>query len=168
MTTCQGCHLLPAVVHLTQVSGDVSVTIHLCGRCAAERGITTEAAAAATPLAAFLAGLPMIHASSEAEQVAACPECGATLADFRASLRLGCAGCWSTFENPLRDLLRRIHGATVHTGKSPHEAAPWSGTAKHLAQQRSRLRQALQEAVAAEEFEEAAMLRDRLRDMGDA
>lgn len=165
MTTCQGCHLQPAVVHLTQVNGNQSTTIHLCGRCAAERGITTEIAVAATPLAAFLAGMPMIHPGSEQlDNVPSCPDCGATLADFRASLRLGCSTCWITFDKPLRDLLRRMHGATVHTGRAPDDLVDHVGVAvRQLAHQRIRLRQALQEAIAAEEFEEAAAIRDRLR-----
>lgn len=170
MTTCQACHLHPAVVHLTQMAGEQSVTIHLCGRCAAERGITQGSPAADTPLASFLAGIPVISPGPELpESVPNCPACGATLADFRASLRLGCPECWTTFERPLRDLLRRMHGATVHTGKVPHDPTDDEGLRiRKLAQQRIRLRQALQEAITAEEFETAAQIRDQLRALEDA
>jgi len=57
MTSCQACHEREAVVHLTQVVDDQVTTVHLCGKCAAERGIATEAESGATPLGSFLAAL---------------------------------------------------------------------------------------------------------------
>ena len=91
-----------------------------------------------------------------------CPACDATLGDFQASGRLGCPTCWETFDRPLRDLLRRVHGATRHVGEAPGQSAE-GGAALTVAQQVARLEAALSAAVAAERFEEAADLRDRLR-----
>ncbi len=167
MTTCQACQEREAVVHLTQVVGEQVTTIHLCGKCAAERGIATEGEAAATPLGSFLAALGPAPAATEsaAEQ---CPECGATLADIRASGRLGCASCWSAFAGPLRDLVRRLHGASLHVGEQYRDPAEGPGSPeRRVAHERIRLREALREAVETEAFEEAAQLRDQLRDLED-
>jgi protein arginine kinase activator len=168
VTNCQVCQVREAEVHLTQIVGDEVTTLHLCGKCAAERGIATEAEAAQTPLGAFLAAMGKGAPTPATEALLACPACGATLQDFRASGRVGCAECWSTFERPLRDLVRRLHGATHHTGESyrpPGE--PEQDATVAMRRERGRLREQLRQAVEAEHFEEAARLRDRLRDLGE-
>lgn len=170
MTPCQACHEREAVVHLTQVEGDAVTTVHLCGRCAAERGVATEAEAALSPLGAFLAtvgkgGAPLAKAA--ATESTACPGCGATLADFRASGRVGCPACWTTFERPLAELLRRVHGATRHAGKRYVDPALAPDPDLAAAEERTRLREALRQAIADEAFEQAAELRDRLRALGE-
>jgi protein arginine kinase activator len=154
---CQSCHEREASVHLTQVRDDQVVTMHLCGRCAAEQGMTVELPGA--PLGAFLAAATPLGAVAAPP----CPACGATLADIRASGRLGCATCWSAFEGPLRDLVRRLHGATRHTGAWYDDPAGEADAPARRAHERIRLREALREAVATEEFETAAALRDQLR-----
>ncbi len=166
MSNCEVCHQREAVVHLTIVEGGEVRTVHLCSRCAAERGVATEAEVLATPLGAFLAamgssGAMLAAAAATAEH---CPACDATLADFQASGRLGCPTCWEAFDRPLRELLRRLHGATRHIGEAAIPRDGGAATAS-VPDQRIRLRAALQAAVAAERFEEAAVIRDRLRDL---
>ncbi len=163
MSACEACHEREAVVHLTQIVGDKVTTVHLCSRCAAEQGIQTEADVSQTPLGAFLAamgkGTTMVAAPVSEE---ACPECGATLQDFRASGRVGCSGCWTAFERPLRDLLRRLHGATRHTGE-PYLEAEDGIPGTELRREQARLKEQLRLAIQSEAFERAAELRDRLR-----
>lgn len=166
MSQCQACHEREAVVRLTQIVGDDVSTVHLCSKCAAERGIETDAEVAQTPLGAFLAAMgkggPPVAATSAADE--ACPDCGATLHDFRTSGRVGCAQCWVTFEQPLRDLLRRLHGATRHTGESyrPIDSSQLS-PAELRQRDRAALREELRAAIDGEQFERAAELRDQLR-----
>ena len=168
MNACQQCHEREAVVHLTEVSGDTVATVHLCGKCAAERGMAVEEAAA-TPLGSFLATLGKGGAALAAAATAGdrCPGCGATLADFRASGRTGCPACWVTFERPLRDLVRRLHGATRHTGQQYDDPAQASDPTRALAHERARVREALRQAIETEQFETAAELRDRLQALED-
>jgi protein arginine kinase activator len=166
VTPCQVCHEREAVVRLTQIVGDDVSTVHLCSRCAAERGIETDAGVAQTPLGAFLAamgkGASPLGAGTASDET--CPECGATLRDFRASGRVGCAGCWRTFEHPLRDLLRRLHGATRHTGEGYRRPDAVEQTPAEIRDRtRSELRDELRLAIETEQFERAAELRDRLR-----
>ncbi len=150
-------------MHLTQIVEEKVTTQHLCERCAAERGVESAPATPKTPLGSFLAA--MGKSSSGTGPRTACEGCGATLQDFREVGRLGCPACYTTFGAELRDLLRRLHGSTTHVGDryelpgaSPevHEGVP---AVDPLAQMRDRL----QEAVVAENFELAAELRDRLR-----
>jgi protein arginine kinase activator len=162
---CDSCHERDAVVHLTQIVNEQVTTLHLCERCAAEKGVeSTGSVAAKSQIGSFLAA--MTKGLTDPELVPtggdrhACPRCGATLQDFRESGRLGCADCWRIFESPLRDLLRRLHGATVHMGeryalRADAEPDPVRRTAE--------LREQLRLAVETENFELAAELRDRLR-----
>lgn len=165
MTTCQACHVNLAEVELTQVAGDEVTTLRLCGKCAAERGLATESQVAPSPLGAFLAamGQGVTPLAAAAASGGACPNCSATLDDFRASGRLGCAECWTAFERPLRELLRRVHGGTRHVGERYPSAETAGDDASEGIRERLRLQASLQEAIASEDFERAVELRDRLR-----
>jgi protein arginine kinase activator len=157
---CDQCGEREAVVDLTQIANDDVKEMHLCERCAAERGVETPALAPKTPLGSFLAAMGKGGVAATGVEQLRCPGCGATLQDFREAGRLGCGECYVTFSMPLRDLLRRLHGSLHHVGEryaspgSP-EPAPSEG-AEHLRDQ-------LRAAVDAENFELAAELRDRLR-----
>jgi protein arginine kinase activator len=161
---CQQCETREAVVLLKKVEGGEVRVLHLCERCAAERGVPAGEESAKTPLGAFLAalGTEAIAESplSSGAALAECPGCGATLQDFRRTGRLGCAACWTTFEGPLRGLVRRVHGGTRHVGE--YYVAPGAEPLDRVALVR-RLRDQLAAAVTDENFEVAAELRDRLR-----
>ncbi|MBK8004019.1 MAG: UvrB/UvrC motif-containing protein [Gemmatimonadetes bacterium] len=161
---CDQCHERDAVVHLTQIAEDQVVTVHLCERCAAEKGVESAASLGKTPVGAFLAsmgkGLDPAAVLPGITPGGACPTCHATLTDFRESGRLGCSDCYRTFEGALRDLLRRLHGSSRHLGERyqpPGEAAPAALPTS------DQLREQLRLAVETENFELAAELRDRLR-----
>lgn len=158
---CDNCGERPAAIHLTQIVNDSVNTVHLCEECAAEKGVQTGASVAKFPLSDFLAS--MGTGESKKKGVAGrrqCPECGATLADFREAGRVGCARCYDTFADHLRDLLRRLHGASQHVGR-PYAGAhpPETQDGESLGE----LRRQLRDAVEAENFERAAELRDRIR-----
>ena len=160
--TCDQCHEREAVVHLTQIVDAEVTTLHLCERCAAEKGVEAPTVGK-SPLGSFLAamGKELEEAAGE-DGTDACPRCGATLRTFRETGRLGCPDCWRTFEPQLRELVRRLHGSTFHVGERylPAGAADANG-----AEQLRTLREQLRVAVDQENFELAAELRDRLRAM---
>lgn len=160
---CQQCGEREAVVPLTLIANDAVQELQLCAQCAAERGIEHPAKAPDTPLGlAIAATMPTDTAAGAQVERSACPACGMTLADFRETGRLGCGECYQAFAPPLRDLLRRLHGATQHAGELyalPGQAAAPPPRPANSQELRTRLR----EAISAENFELAAELRDRLR-----
>ncbi|MDO8665767.1 MAG: UvrB/UvrC motif-containing protein [Gemmatimonadales bacterium] len=161
---CENCKEREAVIHLTQIVNNSVTTMHLCEACAAERGVETEAAVAKFPLGDFLASLGKPATPEQGEPAAGvpCRYCGATLADFRQTGRLGCARCYESFEPHLRDLLRRLHGSTRHVGEAYR--APGAAPAAAPAQSELLgLRDQLRRAVDSENFELAAQLRDQIR-----
>src|SRR5690242_16580146 len=155
---CDACHEREAVVHLTQVTGDQTTQVHLCEKCAAEKGIEPATALVKSPLGGFLAQLSFPGELEGTGAALRCPRCGAGLSDFRETGRLGCGECWEVFAAPLTDLVRRLHGATHHMGE--RYAPPGAGVPREPGLAVERLREALREAVAAEDFEQAARLRD--------
>jgi protein arginine kinase activator len=111
------------------------------------------------PLIGLLQSVQQQAASQAVEQVR-CAFCSSTYKDFRASGRLGCARCYQTFESNLRDLLQRVHHATKHTGRRYVAPAP---DALQRVSTAIELREQLKRAIDAEQFEQAAKLRDQLR-----
>jgi protein arginine kinase activator len=144
-------------VKLSKVDGDTHTYVHLCEKCAAERGV--EVTATSHPLGDLLHAVQqqMIAAPGEAGR---CTFCSGTLKDFRSTGRLGCARCYVAFESSLRDLLRRVHGNSRHAGR--RYEPPAAGLPDQLTIL-GELRQQLRRAIEAEQFEEAAQLRDRIR-----
>jgi protein arginine kinase activator len=164
---CENCHEREACVQLTQVSGGELTKMHLCERCAAEKGVESAASVEQNPFAKLVAASMAGKGQGDkslgvlAGSSAACSRCGATLQDFRETGRLGCPECYRSFEGPLRDLLRRLHGSTVHVGKRYTEPGAQDDPRRREAE----LREQLRLAVETENFELAAELRDRLRVM---
>src|SRR3954453_14371256 len=160
--SCDQCHEREAVIHLTQIVNEQVTTLHLCERCAAEKGVDSPGAVAKTPLGSFLAamGKELPDQSPTPRSTDTCVTCGASLQDFRESGRLGCPDCYRSFEVPLRDLLRRLHGSTHHLGERYSDRETALPNEQHQA---AELREQLRLAVETENFELAAELRDRLR-----
>lgn len=158
---CDNCRERDAVVHLTQIVENVVSQVHLCEQCAAARGIETTVSTPKHPLGDFLQAVQQ-QAAQMPGDATRCSYCGTSLRDFRASGRLGCAQCYGAFEQSLRELLRRVHGATRHEGWS-HEGADPDVVEREAALEQ--LRNRLAKAVEVEAFEEAAALRDQIRGM---
>ena len=162
---CEQCGERPAAIHLTTIVDNAVTQQHLCEVCAAEKGVHTEASVAKFPLSDFLASMGK-GASAQlptTSDTSACEFCGATLQDFRDTGRLGCPHCYVTFQPHLRNLLRRIHGSSRHVGE-PYLPPTADGTVPiHEPPDLAALREQLQRAVDAENFELAARLRDEIR-----
>ena len=113
---CDVCGERDAVVKVTQVGEHGKTLVQMCERCAADRNIETTVSLSKNPLGEFLLDLQKETSPSTAD-TARCNFCNATLRDFRATGRLGCARCYTAFEPSLRDLLRRVHGSSKHLGR---------------------------------------------------
>jgi protein arginine kinase activator len=160
---CDSCRARDAVVHLPTSENNAVHQLHLCERCAAERGVETTVATPKHPLGEFLQAVhQQTAATGTSSDGARCTFCNSTMADFRATGRWGCARCYTHFEAGIRELLRRVHGNYRHVGRTYR--APVSETLERsavLGELKDRLRRAIEN----EQFELAADLRDRIRVM---
>lgn len=163
--TCDNCGSADAVIHLTQIVDNEMTVCHLCEKCAAAKGLETEEESTTFPLTDFLAQMGTEEEPLSSPGASVCSFCGLTFSDFRETGRLGCPHCWSSFDQHLRGVLRRIHGGTQHVGKV---YLPPDPSTTELQRRLEGLRRRLERAVQAEDFERAAELRDRIRDLEPA
>lgn len=166
---CETCGKADATIHVKTVVNGVKQDRHLCETCADE-GIldlapgpiaeAVETLFSPATKAAVQSLLPKVQAAggATAGDEIRCPSCGMTLAEFHRRGRLGCPKDYEIFEDALATILRKIHGSDTHRGSRPSRVAP-----SVPPDQVTALRNLLDEAVGAEDYEEAARLRDRLR-----
>ena len=163
---CEVCRKNAATVHVTKVVNNVRTELHLCQQCARERGELQVLSTPSFALSNVLAGLLQggsghgVHVGIPAGAGRKCRTCGLDYSKFTNSGFLGCSDCYSEFAPMLNPLIRRIHGHTCHTGKA------LEGQARLCAPQGDRyLRKRLQQFIETEEYEKAAVVRDRIREL---
>lgn len=158
-----------AVVHELVIKNGTTIEVHLCEDHAAEHGYQLPAHQPVSELLTQFAVVGPVgggppggmgqKAPKTPKQVKACPNCGLGFAAIRQSGLLGCADCYATFEAELSGLIEHAQaGANFHAGRAPRNCRD----AAARLELRSRLAKELDEAVAAEQYERAAKLRDRL------
>jgi len=151
---CQRCSKA-ATLHITDITGENTFEeLHLCEECAQK----------------YLHE-PQVQANGkgsggEVDELAAlnqreCPHCGIKFAEFRSGGRLGCPQDYEVFREELLPLLENIHGETRHAGKAPRRQP----RAKQVMAELTQLRKQLQQAVTRENYEEAAKLRDKIKQL---
>ena len=158
---CDICHKKAAVISYTEVRDGVSVVRWMCRGCAEIQGKAQDLNQALSSLSEALAGM-IRDIVAEQEAPPNCPHCGTVLTDFKKLGRLGCPQCYQTFSANLNPLLRRIHGPNQHLGKRRVDGSP---SAQTRPDQLRKLRIMLKEAVAREDYERAAVLRDEIREL---
>jgi protein arginine kinase activator len=157
---CQVCKKAAATVHLTQIVENQVKKVDLCEACAKEKGVNDPTGFS---LADLLLGLGAAQKMEEATTATGaevvCPDCGFTQADFKKSGRLGCSKCYEVFADGLDALLKGMHKGTQHKGKVPPAVRRTADVRAKL----TRIESDLKAAIAREDFEQAATLRDELK-----
>ncbi|MFH1459521.1 MAG: UvrB/UvrC motif-containing protein [Candidatus Omnitrophota bacterium] len=158
---CQVCNKNPATVHLTEIINEQMTELHICEQCAKDKGI----AGLGQPfgLQDLLAGLVDFGApvTKDKKVVLQCDNCKMTYEDFRKAGRFGCSQCYDTFKDSLEPLLKKIHGSVRHFGKGPMLDGAEFKVKKDL----QNLHLKLQRAIQSEAFEEAAKIRDEIKNL---
>ncbi len=163
---CQSCQAREAVVHLTKIVNGQATQIHLCQECAQKVqgfGFSIYPGMVSDFLQALF-GMNQIEQPGSTVsnlQQEKCQGCGMTFAQIQKAGRLGCNSCYDKFESQMELLLRRIHGGGSHVGKVPVRTGKVYRSKKELLELKGRL----QELIQKEEFEEAALIRDKIREL---
>lgn len=163
---CEKCQKRQASVHVTKIVNGEKTETNLCDICAQEEntiGLGLEPHWMLQNIFAdlFNQSLSGNQPVMERHKAASCEHCGFTDTQFAKAGKLGCAGCYDSFDQKLDPLLRRIHGNAMHTGKIPRRTGGFIGLKKELEE----LKGKLQTAVNNEEYEKAAEIRDRIRSL---
>ncbi|MBI4669628.1 MAG: hypothetical protein HY747_10695 [Elusimicrobia bacterium] len=146
MALCESCGQKPATVFFKAVVNDKSAKMNLCEECAGQNGLFPPGFA----MPGFAKGgfsLPEIIGSLTGPAQAApmkpfkttirptqsrCPKCQTTFASFKTSGFVGCSSCYEAFYPAMREIIKKIHGSTVHTGlrHAPEKTAAHAPAAK--------------------------------------
>ncbi|MBA4536985.1 UvrB/UvrC motif-containing protein [Bacillus aquiflavi] len=166
---CQECNQRPATLHFTKIVNGEKAEIHLCEKCAHEKGdMFMFNSGPGLSISNLLAGLlnadpgfqQAKQNSFQQDEIIQCKHCSMTFPQFVKVGRFGCAHCYKTFQNQLNPILRRLHsGNWSHNGKIPKRI----GGNMHLRKKIEDLKLKLKYLITQEEFEQAAQIRDEIR-----
>lgn len=164
---CQDCGSHDAFVHLTEIVDGEVHSLWLCTRCSRRRQESGRPPSTSSRgksddsdhLAAFLGDHQDQAEVWNDEEARTCPSCDFKLDDWRHTSLLGCPRCYQAFRATLQPHLARYHGHASHFGKIPNNRLEDPNQLVTI----QKMRSALDKAVAKEDFEEAAHLRDLIR-----
>jgi protein arginine kinase activator len=171
---CDICGKKKATVHLTEIVDEQMSEMHLCEECARQKNTQMEQQFGLGDLLAGLSDTSKTTAVKEGEKgTLKCSRCGLLYEDFRKFGRLGCGECYTSFKEHLTGLLRKIHGSNEYLGKTPskYQKKPMAplpeGAATELSPSEtlSVFKKQLHEAIEVEDFEKAAQIRDKIREL---
>lgn len=161
---CECCHEAEATIHLTQViDGDVK-KLNLCQECAQKNGIDLNSPISITDV---LLGLGSQKEGAEplgSQFDLSCTRCQMTRSEFKKRARLGCPECYNAFMGELSALTKAMHHSNQHVGKIPAR----QGNEARITAQVAALQKDLGVAIAKEQYEVAANIRDKIRALKEA
>ncbi|VGO18460.1 UvrB/UvrC motif-containing protein [Pontiella sulfatireligans] len=155
---CEYCKEAEATIHLTQVIDGAVKKLNLCQICAQKNGIDLNSPISITDVLLGL-GQPGAKASDMSEFDLCCNRCQMTRAEFKKRARLGCPECYNAFMGELSALTLAMHHSRQHVGKIPAR----QGNEARITAQAAALQKDIETAIAKEEYEVAASLRDKIR-----
>ena len=156
---CQRCPK-QATLHITEVLGeDRFEEVHLCEGCAKKYLYESQQKKTSPSDEA-----EAVEVVEQAPAGPRCPECGISFLEFRNHGRFGCPHDYDEFKADLLPLMESVHGDVRHAGKTPRRAPRTKTAQAELTQ----LRQRLQALVTEENYEEAARVRDRIKQLEEA
>lgn len=162
---CDICHKKEANIHFTEIVNDKIFEFHLCEGCAQVKGVEMSFGKAHFSIVDLLASLsgfePSLKIEREIKQK--CENCNMSFEDFKQTGKLGCSECYNSFKNELGPLLERIHGSGQHIGKNPSYKKVRKKDRTFLDIQN--LKKELSCAIKVEEYEKAAIIRDKIKKM---
>ncbi|MBQ3063685.1 MAG: UvrB/UvrC motif-containing protein [Clostridia bacterium] len=151
---CERCENDASFFYNETVNGKKK-SLALCADCATKAGFFMGSAATALENDLYSA----LFQKKQPHTQKLCPTCGTAWQTITANGMVGCPDCYKTFREELGVSIRRLHGNTRHVGRAPAK----HGATREKENRISALRAALKTAIAAENFEEAARLRDEIR-----
>ena len=166
---CEECGVNEACYTISVMMGGQITQRHLCADCMAKMNMNLAAGNIKHLLSAIMSAISGGVEEAAANAVAPaddviCERCNTTLSQFTKSGKLGCPQCYKAFREQLTPMLQQIHGRVQHAGRKPLD----DEAAQRRRDAYDRLTRQLEQAVAVEDFETAAILRDQLKHLSNA
>lgn len=167
---CDVCKKNEATIHIKEIHGGETHTSNLCAACASEKEKNGELCSLGFNLAEMLCNFGKIpfpaklQQETPSEPAVVCQKCGWTVEKVRTfGGQLGCPHCYTVFAPMIAEAIKNLHRGPVHLGKRP-QSVPQDSRAALEAELANRKRE-LDALIKREEYEEAAVCRDRIKQL---
>lgn len=172
---CDRCQKRDAKILYTEIINGVKKEQHLCEECATdytsfqmEKPLLNSDLTLGDLLSTLLDNYTSLEKKKPGETTPSviCDHCGTSYEEFVQKGRFGCAYCYTNFSGQLGKTFKGIQGSEIHNGKRPkgYITASTDRIFKDFTEA-EKLALKLQEAIEKEEFEDAARLRDLIKQM---
>jgi len=168
---CERCHKFEATVHFSDFVSNTKSEIHLCEHCAMELGLGPSpmnvkfSTKHYSDIFNFSSNL-----SSTSQKGKVCQICGTSLIDYKYVGKLGCPSCYHYLQDEIVTIIKEINKNKKYIGKKPlnfMEYVKLESVEKDKNNYNENLEILLEIAVAEEKYEDAAKLRDRIKNNND-
>ncbi len=164
---CQKCGANNATTHVKTIINGELREYDLCSECAGKMGYTNVFGDMENDFSNFLGSFfgNVLPARTQATR---CEFCGSTYSDITKTGNVGCAKCYEIFADNLYPSIRRMHGNTTHCGKNSSiaEKAKQNKVQTESKEDKvKKMKAELESAIKEQNFELAAELRDKIREM---
>ncbi|HHT24972.1 MAG TPA: excinuclease ABC subunit B [Clostridiaceae bacterium] len=173
---CEKCLKNEANISVKTMINGVVKTYQLCSECAQKQGLFQsgfgfENFPMSNYLGQALFNFPFSTLSSQPKTIGTkikksvcCPACGQKFADFKTTGLFGCPECYSTFHDVICSMLDQIHGGHIHNATQIAPDYIEVAESKPLTEI-EQLKSELKEKIQLEQYEEAAVLRDKIKEL---
>ena len=170
---CDNCKENEATVRYTEIINGNKREMMLCEECAQKLGINNMNLSLPIDFSSFFGDLisdyeessllPMFNTQNELK----CNTCNMTYKEFLDTGKLGCADCYSAFQDRINAVLKRIQGSTEYLGRKSsynENVKPEKTNKKVIKEDKTEnLEEKLKLAIKEERYEDAAKIRDAIK-----
>jgi protein arginine kinase activator len=170
---CTHCHDREANTHIKRIINGRKEEMYLCEDCAKELGVMDSFDFEPFTMDSFFGNLLGAGASAlnSLAGIDRCTSCGSSFNDIINSGKVGCADCYTKFDDRLAPTIEKIHGRTKHVGKHvTYTEEPEKSNSEKVnnpqtpqANPIDKLKEELKIAIKEQRFEDAAVIRDKIK-----
>ena len=160
---CEHCKKRPASVYIRKhINGELEEN-YLCQTCAAKQGMPLLSI---VNIDNYIANLMKSSDEAPEQSMQVCPQCGYKISMIKKTGRVGCAHCYEHYHDALKPIIRKIHGGRIHNREAVARNTVEDRKVESQGdQQIDKLKRELKTAIEKEEYERAAVLRDKIKEL---
>jgi len=156
---CTNCNSKEASFHYKQIIGGKKSEQHLCASCAKSLGYINSGESLFDIGSILNDFISIPNPKTTSKEVRRCPVCSTSYDEFRSTGLLGCDKCFESFSNIIESSLSQIQPSTTHKGSLRSEDGEKIRKENYL----SELKDNLKKAIIDERYEDAAVIRDKIK-----
>ena len=181
---CDNCGKREANVKYSENINGRKKELNLCEECSQKLGITNMDFSMPIDFSSFFGELMEDFETNDfmplfdEVKTLKCDNCGYTFEDIVNTGKLGCGNCYNVFEERLDPIIKKIQGSNRHTGrigkimdnnieKKINDNNKEKNTNQKEISKIDKLQEDLKQAIKEERYEDAAKIRDEIKELED-